>query len=135
MSAPASPEAGRPDGREDLTRPRTLATLSLGVLLGPVVALANQQVIYASDTWACGHNVHAVLHLIPAVALAIIIGAGVMAFAEWRAIGRGVEEERGGADTRTRFLSLMGIGISAISALVVIAQWASIFTFGSCMRA
>jgi hypothetical protein len=135
MSAPASPDAGRPDGRDDLARPRTLAALALGVLLGPVVALGNQQVIYASDTWACGHNVHAVLHIIPVVALAIIIAAGLMSFAEWRAAGRGLEDERGGVDSRTRFLALMGIGISTISALVVIAQWASIFTFGSCMRA
>jgi hypothetical protein len=58
-----------------------------------------------------------------------------MAYAGWRAAGRGLEDERGGAGSRTRFLSLMGIAISTISALVVIAQWASIFTFGSCMRA
>ena len=135
MSAPESPEATRRDRRDELTRPRALAVLSLGVLLGPVVALANQQIIYASDTWACGHNVHAVLHLIPAVALAIIIAAGGMAYAEWLAAGRGVEDERGGVGSRTRFLSLMGVGISALSGLVVIAQWASIFTFGSCMRA
>jgi hypothetical protein len=135
MSDPALRDVARPEGREDLTRPRTLAALSLGVLLGPVVALANQQIIYASDTWACGHNVHAVLHLIPAVALLIIAMAGGMAYAGWRAAGRGLEDERGGAGSRTRFLSLMGIAISTISALVVIAQWASIFTFGSCMRA
>ncbi|HXD47540.1 MAG TPA: hypothetical protein VN600_02120 [Gemmatimonadaceae bacterium] len=110
-------------------------TLALGVLVGPVVALANQQVIYASDSWACGHNAHAVLHVIPIVALAIIIAAGLMPVAGWRAAGRGVEDERGGVDSRTRFLALMGIGISTISALVVVAQWASIFTFGSCMRA
>jgi len=135
MSVPASPDAGRPQRRDDLTRPRTLVTLALGVLVGPVVALANQQVIYASDSWACGHNAHAVLHVIPVVTLAITIAAGLMSVAEWRAAGRGVEDERGGVDSRTRFLALMGIGISTISALVVVAQWASIFTFGSCMRA
>ncbi|MFI5228297.1 MAG: hypothetical protein ACHQWU_04465 [Gemmatimonadales bacterium] len=135
MSDLASPDLPHARERADLRRPRTLILLSLGVLLGPVAALANQQMIYASDTWACGHNVHAVLHIIPAVALALVVGAGAAAFTEWRAAGRGVEDEHGAEGARTRFLALIGLSISAISALVVIAQWASIFTFGSCMRA
>jgi hypothetical protein len=109
--------------------------LTLGLLLGPALALANQQWIYASDTWACGHQVHSVLHLIPIVALLIDAAAGAGAFGEWRSAGRGVEDEHGGTEARTRFLALLGITISILSALVIIAQWAAIFTFDSCMRA
>jgi hypothetical protein len=112
-----------------------LLSLSLGVLLGPVVALVAQSVIYGATSWTCGRDIGATMHIIPALALIMSVGAGVGSYLNWRAIGKGVEDELGAVATRTRFLALIGIAVSAFSSLVILAMWASIFTFAPCMRA
>lgn len=112
-----------------------LLSLSLGVLLGPVIALTNQELIYAADTWTCGHGYRGTMHLIPLLCLAITIGAAITAYRDWRASGGGVKEDDATVDSRTRFLAIMGIGISIFSSLVIIAQWAAVIVFNPCMRA
>ena len=112
-----------------------LLSLSLGLLGGPVMALANQQLIYIAGMWTCGRNAQHTAHLIPALCLAVTLGAGVTAYRDWRAAGAGVEDELDTVAARTRFVSIMGMVLSAFSALVIIAQWAAIFVFDPCMRA
>jgi hypothetical protein len=112
-----------------------LVSLSLGVLLGPVIALTNQELIYAADMWTCGHGYRGTMHLIPLLCLAVAIGAALTAYRDWRAAGGGGEEEEATTAGRTRFLAIMGMGISVFSALAVIAQWAAIIVFDPCMRA
>jgi hypothetical protein len=112
-----------------------LRSLSLGLVLGPVVALANQQAIYAVNMWACGRGLRATIHVVPVLALIIIVGTGLGAYRNWREVGRGVEDEQAGVAARTRFLALLGIAISIFSALVILAQWLAIFVFEPCLRA
>lgn len=117
------------------TRWPGLLSLSTALLLGPVVALVNQEAIYAADMWACGHAAHASLHVIPALCLIVACGAAVTSYRNWIAVGRGVEDEHGGVPTRTRFLAILGLSVSVFSALVIGAQWLGIFFFSSCGRA
>lgn len=117
------------------TRWPGLLTLSLGVVLGPLVALLNQQLIYMANMWTCGRNMQHVAHIIPASCLLVTIGAGVTAYRDWKAVGAGVDDEHADIATRTRFLSIIGAVASLFSALVIIAQWAAIFVFDPCMRA
>jgi hypothetical protein len=124
-----------PRAADAFTRWPGLLSLSLGLLLGPVVALANQQLIYAVNMWACGHGTQPVMHVVPLFCLVVTIGAGVLAFRDWKAVGGGVEDEEATVHARTRFVALLGMTISIFSSLVVIAQWATIFIFGACMRA
>lgn len=63
------------------------------------------------------------------------IGAAITAFRDCRVAGSGLEEEDATTAGRTRFLAIMGVGISVFSALVVIAQWAAIIVFDPCLRA
>ena len=112
-----------------------LLSLTLGLLLGPVIALVNQQLIYAANMWACGHGAQATMHIIPALSLLVTVGAGITAYRDWKAVGAGVEDEEATIATRTRFVALLGITISAFSSLVVLAQWSAIFVFDPCMRA
>ena len=139
MSDPGSFDVARNDpadrGIDAFTRWPGLLSLSLGVLLGPVIALTNQELIYAANMWTCGHGYRGTMHLIPLLCLLVTIGAAITAFRDWRAAGGGVEEEAATIASRTRFLAMMGIGISAFSSLVVIAQWAAILVFDPCMRA
>ena len=116
------------------TRWRGLLSLSLGLLLAPVVALMNQELIYATDIWACGHSLRATIHIVPALCLVVTIGCIVTAFRNWQAVGEGLEEEAATVAARTRFLALMGIVISVFSSLVILAQWAAVFVFQPCAR-
>lgn len=110
--------------------------LSLGLLLGPLVVLTSQELIYLSGVWVCGLHMSAVLHVIPILCLVMCIGAGVASYNDWRRVGGGVEEEHGSTViTRTRFLAIGGMGISGLSVLLTLAQWLAVFVFGPCMRA
>ena len=140
MSARESSETAilTPPEREELghfARWPGLLSLSLGLLLGPTIALANQQLIYATNMWACGHNAQATMHIVPFLCLVVTLGAAFTAHRDWKAVGGGVEDEEATVDTRTRFIALLGIVISIFSSLVILAQWAAIFVFDPCMRA
>ena len=124
-----------PNERARLTRWPGLLTLTLGVVLGPIAVLANEELIYVSNMWACGTGGQLVMHVVPLICLIVALGAGFLAWSDWVRVGRGVEDEAATIDSRSRFLALAGMGISALSALVIIAQWLAIFVFGACMRA
>src|SRR6185503_1123568 len=67
--------------------------LSLGLLLGPIVVLTSQELIYLSGVWVCGLHMSAVLHVVPVLCLVVCIGAGVASYNDWRRVGGGAEEE------------------------------------------
>lgn len=123
-----------PDETPRFSRWPGLLSLSLGVLLGPVAALVNQELIYVTNMWACGQGTQWAMHIVPIVCLLVAIGAGLLAWRDWHRVGRGIEEASATVDSRTRFLALSGMGISALSALVILAQWLAIFVFAACMR-
>jgi len=105
--------------------------LALGVLLGPVIALLNQQAIYTGATWACGHNARGTLHIVPALCLIGVLIVAGDAYGIWR----GSRRHDDALSTRTQFLSIVGVAVSLFSAVVIAAQWMGIFTFDACMRA
>jgi len=111
-----------------------LLSLSLGVILGPIAALANQEMIYVTNMWACGTGSRLAMHIVPLVCLIVAVGAGLLARADWARLGGGTEDEAATVDSRSRFLALAGMAASAISALLILAQWLAIFVFGPCMR-
>jgi hypothetical protein len=123
-----------PNETARFTRWPGLLGLSLGVLLGPIAALVNEGMIYVTNMWACGRGSQLALHVVPLVCLIVAVGAGVLAYADWGRVGRGAEDAAATVDARSRFLALSGMATSAISALVILAQWLAIFVFGACMR-
>jgi hypothetical protein len=124
-----------PFGGAEFTRSPGLLSLTLGWVLPPVVALVNMQIIYAANMWACGRNLQATMHVIPALCLIVTIATAFTAHRDWKKIGAGVEEETGGVAARTRFIAIGGMTISIFSSLIILAQWAAIFVFDPCMRA
>ena len=111
-----------------------MLSLSLGLLLGPIAALVNEEMIYLTNMWACGPGSPVAMHLVALVCLVVAIGAGLLARADWARVGRGTEDEEATVDSRTRFLALTGMAASAISALLIVMQWLAVFVFGVCMR-
>lgn len=124
-----------PNERARLTRWPGLLSLTLGMVVGPIAVLVNEELIYVTNMWACGTGKQLAMHVVPIICLVVTLGVGLLSWRDWDRVGRGVEDEAATVDARSRFLALGGMGISALSALVILAQWLAIFVFGACMRA
>ena len=111
-----------------------LLSLTAGLLVGPIAALVNEGVVYIANMWACGAGNRLALHVIPFLCLAATVAAGVLAYADWSRVGRGVHDDDATVSARSRFLALSGMAASAISALVIVTQWLAIFVFAPCLR-
>ena len=135
MSSDVRPRTALPEDRARLTRWPGLLTLSLGIVTGPIAMLVNEELIYLTNMWACGTGKQPAMHIVPLICLLVTLGAGFLAWADWVRVGRGVEDEAATIDSRSRFIALGGMAISALSALLILAQWLAIFVFGACMRA
>jgi hypothetical protein len=107
--------------------------LTLGLILGPVVALVNQAAIYIVNMRACGRDLHQWMHVIPVACLVLVGIAALVAESNRRGASRD-GESNDVVVSRTYFLAVLGLGISLISAIVIIAQWVSVISFDPCMR-
>ncbi len=106
--------------------------LALAIVIGPIAALTNQGLVYAVGTSACETNMPPLMHLIEALSLIICVVAVVFGYRVARRLSADDEQQGEG---RTRFMALAALGTGAFSALVIIAQWAAVFTFSPCARA
>ena len=118
----------------NLVRWPGLLSLALGMTLGPVAALINEELIYVSAMWACGRGTRWPVNLVPLLCLIVTLGMLHVSYRNWKRVGEGVDVEAATIDSRTRFLSIAGIGVSAISALLILAQWLALLVFEPCMR-
>lgn len=109
--------------------------LIAGVLVGPMAMLIELQVNYALVPWACARPEREwALHAVSLLTLLITIAAGLISWRNWKRTGARWEDEGAGVVPRSRFLSALGILISTLLALVVIAQWIAVFVYGPCQR-
>jgi hypothetical protein len=105
-----------------------------GVLAGPMAALVQLQANYALVLWVCGTGRAWALHAVSLAALAVAVGAGLLAWRNWRRAGADWDDEGAGVLPRSRFMSAVGMLVSAHSALVIVAQWLAVFFYGACQR-
>ena len=104
------------------------------VLAGPLAALAQLQANYALVLWVCGTGQAWALHAVSLAALVVSAGAGLLAWRNWRRAGADWDDGGAGVLPRSRFMSAVGMFVSAHSALVVVAQWLAVFFYGACQR-
>ena len=104
------------------------------VLAGPLAALAQLQANYALVLWVCGTGRAWSLHAVSLAALVVAAGAGLLAWRNWRRAGADWDDGGAGVLPRSRFMSAVGMLLSAHSALVIIAQWIAVFVYSACQR-
>jgi hypothetical protein len=104
------------------------------MLAAPIATLVQLQTNYALVLWACGAGREWALHLVALIALLISIAGGLLSWRNWRRAGAVWETEGAGVLPRSRFMALVGVLISALITLVVIAQWIPIFIYEPCQR-
>ena len=105
-----------------------------GVLAAPLAMLTQLQVNYALVLWACGAGREWPLHLTALLALAVTVAGGLLSWRNRRLAGTGWEDEGAGVIPRSGFMAAVGILISALIALVIVAQWIPVFVYGPCER-
>jgi hypothetical protein len=121
----------RPEVTADAPEGGRVLVLWLGVLVPPLAMLLNLQVEYAATSGSCGRREWP-LHVIALAMLALAAGAGLLAHREWRRAGRDWPGTEGSEEARSRFLGALGVMVSALFALVIIAQWVALVVLGPC---
>ena len=103
------------------------------MLVGPVVWLVQFQTNYTLVPLTCNHGGKWALHAVSVAALLLTAGAGLLAWGNWQGSGGGWPSEgRGGVVPRSRFMSVLGLLVSGMFFLVILAQWIASWVFGPC---
>jgi hypothetical protein len=95
------------------------------IIGGPLAVLAALQAKYAvAQLWGCASvTANVVNHVVAFASLLLALGAAILARRQWRDAGREVPGDHDGADGRTRTMAAIGVGLSLMSAAVIVAQW------------
>lgn len=118
-------------------RPRTAWALWFGILAGPFALLYTEQILYVTAFWGCGQFgsvAPVLLHLTPFVLILVTAAAGVVA---WRHRTMPLEsaEDVSAEDKKQRgFMAVLGVGMSFLFGLALIAQWIPVFFLDACSR-
>jgi len=110
----------------------TIGELWAGVLVGPLAALTQLEVNYALVMWSCSHHSTWPLHLVSVLALFFTIVAGLLAYRIWQSVR--IDEDGAGPAARAKLMAVIGILISILMSLVIIAQWVAVFIHDPCER-
>ncbi len=108
-----------------------LITLWLEIVGGPIVWLVYLQVGYILASSACVGNKRS-LTIAIAAALVMTLALTVIAWRSWHAAGANSITEDENIFSRSRFMALSGLGISALSVLLVLGSAVGIFGLGAC---
>jgi hypothetical protein len=106
----------------------------LALVFAPTTALAAQSVMYGLVSPSCSEQARLHLHLAAAVALAIVVVLGVLAFSE-SSLHRGEpgsKSDEGGSIVPRRLLANVAVAVAALSALVILAMWFTLWVLTPC---
>jgi hypothetical protein len=120
------------DPRTDVPDRAEIRALWAGFLLAPAAFLLNLEVAYALVPTACSSHNRLLVHLVHLACLLIAATGFVFALRVWRARGETWPGEEGGRVGRSRFMSGLGLLLSTLFALVILAQWIPSFVLSPC---
>ena len=103
-----------------------------GVLAPPIVWFIFLEVNYILATSACVRTRNSALAAVAAAAIILSAIAGFAAWRSWRTAGASTETQAAGFVVTTRFIALLGLGISGFFILLLIANAIPIFVFQTC---
>lgn len=105
-----------------------------GILAGPALLFANQQINYLLVYWACAHGKVFVLHLVTLLCLTAVVLTGVRSWSGWRTV-RG---KRGQMDEttwrRVSFMSFGGVLACGFFVIAIVAMGVPSLFIDPCHR-
>jgi hypothetical protein len=131
MNTDASTRASR-DAADRYASPAGLRVLWAGLFGAPAAFLLNLQVSYMLVQWACTTGHEWAIHLSNGATLLLALGAGLIAWRAWHGTGRDQPESEPDVLGRSRFLAMLGVFMTPLFALLIVAQWIAVFVFGPC---
>jgi hypothetical protein len=102
-----------------------------GLLVAPLLALADQLIAYAAIGWACNHTHDSAVHLVHALFLAAAVACTLAAWPVWKRArsGRTVNE----VPAQQRFLAGLALVLGAFSVVVIAAMWMPTWVIAPCI--
>lgn len=129
-----SGESGKTEKKRERGRDTELLRLWAGVLVAPMAFLSNLQANYTLTQKLCPGGRTSLLHCTTLFFLLLALAGGLIAWSNWTRAGREWPDESAERVMRNRLLAAVGVMISLLSALIIIAQWIPQFIFNPCMR-
>jgi hypothetical protein len=120
------------DPRTEVPDASEIRALWTGLLLPPIAFLIDLEVAYALVPPACSSRNELPVHLVHFVCLLLALGGGLTAWRSWRATGATWPDEEGGPLARSRFMAGIGVFLSLMFALVIVAMWIPSFMLDPC---
>src|SRR5690349_11038949 len=109
-----------------------IRALWAGLLLAPTAFLLNLEVAYGMVPVACSHQNRLLPHLVHAICFLLAATGGFFALRSWRSSGEIWPGDEGGPVGRTRFMAGLGLLLSIMFMLVILAQWIPSFVLSPC---
>jgi hypothetical protein len=113
---------------------RETILLWISMIGAPVIWFLQFQLNYSLVLWACRNNKPYVLTASFAVFDLMCICVGLLALRNWRRYGRRWPGSGFSADARSGFMSLIGLLLSSLFTLVILAQMIATFFLSPCPR-
>jgi TRAP-type C4-dicarboxylate transport system permease small subunit len=107
-------------------------TLWIGIVGAPLVALAYLEVSYSLTPWACRSGQKSELIIGTLIALILSMAAALVAWRTWRVVAGTAARDESDEISRSRFMALAGLGVSALMALFIIASFLPIVVLEVC---
>jgi uncharacterized membrane protein YebE (DUF533 family) len=103
-----------------------------GVLVAPGAWAVQMQCLYLLVQPACQSGRNLSLHVVTVVALLAATGGGLIAWRNWQQAGAQWQAEAGDPQARSRFMGLLGLLLSAMFFLAILAQGIPSFVLHPC---
>ena len=114
---------------------RNLSTVWSGIVAAPLVFLIHLQVGYALVPVACRTQSGLLTHGPTALAVLLAGGLAGLSFRSWRRHGSEWPDSSAGVPTRNRFLGALGVMVSALVIVALLAQWLPVWFVDPCSPA
>ena len=119
---------------KEFSEPRGKLWLWLGLLTAPLIFLLHLEVNYALATQLCQSAHKIATHLVTLAAVLVSAAGGFIAWRNWQEGGRKLPGEGAGIIEPSRLMAAVGVFISLLFIVILIAQWIPQFIFDPCNR-
>jgi hypothetical protein len=120
------------DPRTDIVEARRILALWAGFLLAPAAFFINLEFGYLLVHPSCPRDDALPIHAVHAASLVLALAGLAIAWRSWQAEGPRWPADEGGPVARTRFLAGLGVSLSVLLVLTLLAQWIPTFVLDPC---
>ena len=111
---------------------KTEALLWAGLLIAPIGWFLNLEANFALAPLACAGGGRPLLYLVSAITFVLAVLSGGISWTQWRSVGRDHTDQPSPEWTRRRAMAAVGIGLSSLFVITIVAQAIPNFMMAGC---